>query len=142
MGVYLNLYILIENIPPPHPQAHLFPNFEESTFHYKNFVECSPSGLSTLIKTVDKDFFMRVCFCIHLVHPMHPPLPVISPHIHYLSKSLFILSFNPAIGGPPSTVPVVLLHPIHSVFSLFHDPRPCIQKKHVAPKLRFGDVKT
>uniref|UniRef100_A0A8C4QPX1 RING-type domain-containing protein n=1 Tax=Eptatretus burgeri TaxID=7764 RepID=A0A8C4QPX1_EPTBU len=42
--------------------------------------------------------FLRVCFCIHLVHPMHPPLPLNHPHIPYFSKSLSILFLNPAVG--------------------------------------------
>ena len=62
--------------------------------------------------------FLRVCFCIHFVCAVHPPQSLVPPHIPYLSKSLSILSFIPAVG----TSPIFLQFPlfccilIHSLF--------------------------
>ena len=56
--------------------------------------KCTPFQISSFS-------FLRVCFCVHLVHPVCPSLPLILLHIPYLSKSPSILSLNLAVGVFP-----------------------------------------
>ena len=40
----------------------------------------------------------QFCLCIHIVHPLRSPFPLIVTHIPCLSISIYFLSLHPAVG--------------------------------------------